>query len=75
MPTMPTASLRKPNWAPTDLKKNVSISFARSSVTITSPRLRPLPGIGCRLTLATLASTVTWSPSRSEDRSVSSPRV
>ena len=57
------------------------------SVTITSnrpagprpPRGRPLPGrplpAGMTLAMATMATTVTWSPSRSESSGVSSPRV
>ncbi len=76
MPTMPGASRLKAYCDRGVRKKNVSMSLARSSVTITSPReRRPWPGIGCRVTWSTRASTVTWSPSRSEDRSVSSPRV
>ena len=76
MPTMPGASRLKAYCDRGVRKKNVSMSLARSSVTITSPRERgPWPGIGCRVTWSTRASTVTWSPSRSEARSVSSPRV
>jgi len=44
-------------------------------ITSARPALCPFEGILCVLAGWTRASTVTWSPSRSEDRSVSSPRV
>ena len=52
MPTMPvTRFFAKPYSALVVRKKKVSISLARSSVMITSPRARKLRlGIGCTLT-------------------------
>ncbi len=77
MPTIPGTSGLMMYCPPRFRKKKVSTSLARSSVMITSarPALGPFPYIWCSPTCSTRASTVTWSPSRSEDRSVSSPRV
>ena len=56
------------------LLKNVSASRARPSVTVTSSSWPRLARIGRVLTFSTCAKTVTCSPSRSDARSVSSPR-
>jgi len=72
MPCRPGASWRCQNGT---LLKNVSASRARPSVTVTSSNWPRRARIGRVLTFSTCAKTVTWSPSRSDARSVSSPRL